>query len=392
MEGLVSSIIVPKSEESAAEAESQGKGRLRFKKERRVIELELFQRVTQVRILGAVGRIEAAVYHGLRFFVARQRLGAGARVLRNCIADAGVLDILDGGGEIAHLSRRQLIAGDELTGSEITDFYDLRRRAGRHHAYRHSLADQAIADAAEYDDTAIGIIERIEDQGFEGSLRISFRSRNLGDNSFQHIFDADALLCRDQGRVFRLNADDVLYLLLDLLRHGAGQVDLVDHGEDVQIMFQSQINIGESLRLDTLCGVHHQDRAVTGRQRAAHFIVEIHMAGRIDQIKDVFHPIFCFIDKAYRLALDRDPALALQFHIVQDLILHLTAGEKTGPLDHAVRQRRFAVIYVGHDAEVSGPLPYTVVMICCHIGNVFLSSTDCRRQSAAQGNQLFSLM
>ena len=150
-------------------------------------------------------------------------------MFRDCIADAGVLDVLDGGGEITNLPCCQLVAGDELARTEIADLDDFRRRARRHHADCHSFADETVTDPAEYDDAAVRIIERVEDQRLQGSLRVSCRGRNLSNNCFQNVFNADALFGRDQGSVFRLNTDDILDLLLDLLRHCAGQIDLIDH-------------------------------------------------------------------------------------------------------------------------------------------------------------------
>lgn len=49
-----------------------------------------------------------------------------------------------------------------------------------------------------------------------------------------------------------------------------GQVDLVEHRDDFQVGFQRQVHIGQRLRLHTLAGVHHQQAALAGRQRARH--------------------------------------------------------------------------------------------------------------------------
>jgi hypothetical protein len=90
------------------------------------------------------------------------------------------------------------------------------------------------------------------------------------------------------------------------------------------------------------------------------------MAGRIDEIKDIFLAVRSFVDQSDSLALDRNAAFPLQIHVVQDLVLHFTACEKARPLDHAIRKRRFAVIDMGHNAEIAGPLANAVVVIVCH--------------------------
>ena len=51
-------------QKAAAEAEAQGHGGLRLKGQGGVVELQLFQRVPQVGILGAVLGVDAAVDHG----------------------------------------------------------------------------------------------------------------------------------------------------------------------------------------------------------------------------------------------------------------------------------------------------------------------------------------
>ena len=150
-----------------------------------------------------------------------------------------------------------------------------------------------------------------------------------------------------------LNADHIFDFISDTLGIRTGQVDLVDHRKDIQIVVQRQIYIGKGLRLDTLCGIHHQDGAVTCRQAAAHFIIKVHMAGRIDQVEYIFVSILGIIDNAYCLRLDGNTALPLQFHIVKHLCLHLPAGQQPCLLYDPVRQRRFPVIYMGYNTKIS---------------------------------------
>ena len=51
--------------------------------------------------------------------------------------------------------------------------------------------------------------------------------------------------------------------LLDLLPHplglGARQVDLVQHRDDLEVVVERQVDVGQRLRLDALRGVDHQD-------------------------------------------------------------------------------------------------------------------------------------
>src|SRR5262249_12906083 len=53
------------------------------------------------------------------------------------------------------------------------------------------------------------------------------------------------------------------------------------------------------------------------------------------------------------LGLDGDTALALQVHGVEHLLLHLPVGKPPAKLDEPIGERRFTVIYVCDDGEVT---------------------------------------
>ena len=57
-------------------------------------------------------------------------------------------------------------------------------------------------------------------------------------------------------------------------------------------------------------------------------------------------------------SLDRDPALTLQFHVVEDLVLHLTLLNGACKFKHPVGERAFAMIDVSDNAKVSNVLGF----------------------------------
>ena len=63
------------------------------------------------------------------------------------------------------------------------------------------------------------------------------------------------------------------------------------------------------------------------------------------------------------MRLDRDAALALQVHRIEQLFLHLAVGNCAGAMQQAVGKRRFSVVDVGDDAEIS-------YVRCVHRSNV----------------------
>ena len=60
------------------------------------------------------------------------------------------------------------------------------------------------------------------------------------------------------------------------------------------------------------------------------------MARRVDQVQDIILPVAVKVE-AHGLRFDRDAALALNIHIVEHLLFHLTLRETACQLDQAIR-------------------------------------------------------
>ena len=82
-----------------------------------------------------------------------------------------------------------------------------------------------------------------------------------------------------------IEPDDRFDLLANALRLGGGQIDLVDDRNNLQVVVQRQICIGQGLRFDALGSVHHQQCAFAGLQAARDLVGEIDVAGRVDQVE-----------------------------------------------------------------------------------------------------------
>jgi hypothetical protein len=74
---------------------------------------------------------------------------------------------------------------------------------------------------------------------------------------------------------------------------------------------------------------------------------------RVDEVQLVGVPVARLVQHADRLRLDRDAALALELHRVQDLRAHGARIHRAGHLEDAVGQRRLAVVDVRDDREVA---------------------------------------
>ena len=112
LQPLLHDLHVQQAQEAAAKAEAQCLAHFGLVVQRRIVELELLQRVAQRVVLAGLGRIEPGEHLRLDFLEAGQRLGrgggraAGAGLdQRDGVADLGGLQFLDAGDDVAHLAR-----------------------------------------------------------------------------------------------------------------------------------------------------------------------------------------------------------------------------------------------------------------------------------------------
>ena len=146
------------------------------------------------------------------------------------------------------------------------------------------------------------------------------------------------------------SAEQLAHLGGGPVRVGRRQVDLVDDGDDLEVVLDREVRVRERLRLDPLRRVDDEHRTLARLQRARDLVGEVDVAGRVDQVQLVPLPLH-----ADRLRLDRDPALALELHRVEQLIAHLALGDGLRQLEDPVGERRLAVVDVRDDREVADP-------------------------------------
>ena len=297
----------------------------------------------------------------MRRLEAGQGLGAAVFLVRDRVADAGIGDLLDLSRDKADLARPQH-AHILHFGPEHADPVDIVMRVGGHHADRLVAAQRAVDDPHQHDDAEIGIIPAIDQQGFQRRVLVAFGGWQAGDDGFQHQVDIQPGLGRNRHGIGRVEPDHILDLLLDPVRLGGGQVDFVEHWHNLVPGIQRVVDIGESLRLDALRSIDHQQRALAGGQRARHLIGEIDVAGRVHQVEDIILAIQRAIFQPHRLRLDGDAALALDIHRVEHLLHHVARRNRAGLLDQPVRQRRFAVIDMGNNGKIAD----VVEVMCRH--------------------------
>ena len=90
-----------------------------------------------------------------------------------------------------------------------------------------------------------------------------------------------------------LDAEGLFHLGDDVVGPGDRQVDLVEHRHDGQVVLHRQEGVGDGLGLHALEGIDEQDGPFAGGQAARHLVVEIDVAGRVDQVQLVASAPLC---------------------------------------------------------------------------------------------------
>src|SRR5690606_2729097 len=161
-EPLLDDLEVEEAEEAAAEAEAQRRARLHLEAEAGVVEPEPGEALAQLLEIGRVGGEESAEDDRLHLLEAGQRLGGGLLRVGDRVADAGLADILDLGGDEADLAGAELAQLLDL-GLEDADAVDQVGGAGLHEPDLLAFPDRAVDDADQDDDAEIGVVPRIDE-------------------------------------------------------------------------------------------------------------------------------------------------------------------------------------------------------------------------------------
>ncbi len=142
--------------------------------------------------------------------------------------------------------------------------------------------------------------------------------------------------------------EEIVDLVEDFLDARVRPVDLVDHQHRRQIGFQGLHEHVAGLGQRALARVHQEHDAIHELERALHFAAEIAVPRRVHDVD-----LDAAIAHAGVLRENGDAALALQVHGIEHLFMHFALREGAGQFEQAIGKRRFAVVNVRDDAEIS---------------------------------------
>ena len=213
--------------------------------------------------------------------------------------------------------------------------------------------EAAVDDAHVEHDALEGVVGRIEHQRAQRRPGRPRRRGHVSDDRLEHRLHALAGARRGEEDLLPIEADGVDELLRDAPGLGERRIHLVDDGDERQVELEGLVDGRESLRLYPLRRVDHHDGALAGRERARDLVGEVDVARGVDEVELVALAVRRAEVEAHGLRLDRDPLLAFELHLVEQLLAHLARGDRPRLLQHAVGERRLAVIDVGDDRKVA---------------------------------------
>jgi hypothetical protein len=216
-----------------------------------------------------------------------------------------------------------------------------------------ATGDGAGHDADVGDDAAIGIEDGVENGGAEVAVVGDGGRGDEADDGLKDLFDADAHFGGGGDGFVGGELEDVFELAFGFFDIGVGEVDLVDDGDDVEVLLHRQVEVGDGLSLDALGGIDEEEGAFAGGEGAGDFVAEVDVAGGIEEIEFVDFAVFGGVLHGDGVGLDGDAAFAFEVHGVEHLVLLLPVGDGVGELQEAVGQGGLAVIDVGDDGEIA---------------------------------------
>ena len=159
--------------------------------------------------------------------------------------------------------------------------------AGGEELHEIVLGDGAVENLEVGDDAAEGIEDGIEDESLQGSLGVSLGSRNAVYDGIEDFVDALACLAAGADDVVAVAAEQVHDLVLHLVGLGTLQVALVDDGDNLQVVVDGHVEVGNGLCLDALAGVDDEQCALAGGDGAGNLVGEVDVSRSVDEVESI---------------------------------------------------------------------------------------------------------
>ena len=162
--------------------------------------------------------------------------------------------------------------------------------AGLHEPQPGARRQRAVDDPDGADHAPVLVVVGVEDQALQGRVGVADRRRDALADGVEQLGHALAGLGRDAQDLVGGHPEDLLDLGRVAVGIGGRQVDLVEGGDDLQVVLEGLVGVGQGLGLDALGRVDEQHHPLAGGQAAADLVAEVDVAGRVDQVDGVALP------------------------------------------------------------------------------------------------------
>jgi hypothetical protein len=345
---------VQQPEEPAAEAEAERIARLRLEVEAGVVDHQLVERLAQLLEVLSIRRVKPAEHHPLRFFVTFERLSRVIAGNGDRIADLHVAERLDIADEVTHLPGAELIGRLPLR-SEMAQFDHFMRGSLLNKLDLLAPFHRAVHDPHVGDGAAKLVVVGVEDHRLQRGAGIAARRGDALDYRLQDPLAAESRFAAAAQHFVGFEPERLDHFLADLIGARVVEVDFVHRRDDGQVVLHRGERVGDRLGFDPLEGVDQQHSAFAAGERAGNFVMKVDVPWRIDQVQFVLLPLVGVVHRD-GAGLDRDAALPLDRHVVEQLLLRFTLAHRAGDLHQPIGKRALAVIDVSDDRKIANEL------------------------------------
>ena len=189
VETLLDDFHVEQTQKTTTETEAQRYGTLRRKGQGGIVELKLLQRSTQVLVICRIDGIDTGKHHRLHLLEALNGSCTGVGHMGNRVTYLHLLRVLDTTDDIAHIPRPQFFAWNHVH-LQHTDLVGIIFHACVEELHVVTGMNHSVDDFEVGNDASERIEHRVENQGLQWSVLISFRMRNPFYYSIEDLLDA----------------------------------------------------------------------------------------------------------------------------------------------------------------------------------------------------------
>ena len=309
--------------------------------------MQFLERCAQVLKVFCLNRIDAGKDHRLGFLEAGNSIVARLRDVGDGVTDLDLGRGLNAGNDVTDVTGRDGLSRLHVE-LEHTYLVGIVLLASVEEPHTIAGVHSAVYYFVVSNDAAERIEDRVKDKALQWCFRVTLRRRDTVDDGIEYLRHAVTRLGGTTQYLFALATQQVDDFILHEVRHGRFHVALVHDRDNLQVMVQRHVEVGDCLRLYTLGSIDNEQRSLAGSNRTAHFVAEVHVTRSVDEVKGI-----TLIVHLNGVGLNGDTALFLQIHVVEHLIFHLLHVHRLRYFQHAVSESRFAVVDMRYDTKIA---------------------------------------